>query len=37
VAIESDPGNRELGMLLTAMYRSKVGLLQRAARLPAAI
>jgi hypothetical protein len=36
-AIASDPGNRDLGLLLTAMYRTKVDLMQRATRLPAAI
>lgn len=36
-AIETDPGNRDLGLLLTTMYRTRIDLLQRAARLPAAI
>ncbi|MEE9226247.1 MAG: hypothetical protein V3U66_00760, partial [Acidobacteriota bacterium] len=34
-ALERDPGNRDLGQILTAMYRRKMDFLQKATRLPA--
>ena len=37
VALDSDPGNRQLGDTLTAMYRRKVDFLLMAAALPAEI
>ena len=36
-ALERDSGNRELGQILTAMYRKKMDFLQKATRLPAYI